>query len=151
VFIQLTGLSDVEFNHRTLPGQIYHKLAFIRDHIPPPPRTHPHLQLILIGHSIGCYMILSLLRSRVRVHRAALLFPTVERMAESPSGRVITPLLKYGARWLLPLVSYPIHYLVPDVVKRFIINKVCSLIYLPTLTHAIYYNPITPGKDINYN
>lgn len=39
----------------TLQGQIQHKLAFIRQFVP------PDVRIILIGHSIGCYMILHML------------------------------------------------------------------------------------------
>lgn len=39
-----------------LDGQIQHKLAFIRDRVPRGTR------LVLVGHSIGCYMILEMMR-----------------------------------------------------------------------------------------
>jgi predicted alpha/beta hydrolase family esterase len=74
-----------------LEGQIRHKLTFIRDYLP------KDVKLILIGHSIGCYMILKLLDDLEshQVLRCFMLFPTIERMAESPKGQVATPLLKY--------------------------------------------------------
>ena len=39
-----------------LNGQVEHKLAFIRTHVP----KEPHL--ILVGHSIGCYIILEMMK-----------------------------------------------------------------------------------------
>lgn len=39
-----------------LNGQIEHKLAFLRKHVPSETR------LVLVGHSIGCYIILELLK-----------------------------------------------------------------------------------------
>uniref|UniRef100_M3ZDT1 Lipid droplet-associated hydrolase n=1 Tax=Xiphophorus maculatus TaxID=8083 RepID=M3ZDT1_XIPMA len=72
-----------------LDGQIQHKLAFIRDRVPRGTR------LVLVGHSIGCYMILEMMRRspELEVLKAVLLFPTIERMAQSPQGKVMTPVL----------------------------------------------------------
>jgi hypothetical protein len=63
----------------TLEGQIQHKVTFIRDHVP------EDVTLILIGHSIGCYIILSIMPEitpTFSVLRCFMLFPTIERMAE---------------------------------------------------------------------
>ncbi len=49
--------------------------------------------------------------------KASLLFPTIERMALSSQGRVVTPFLKYLHR-LAKFPMYPIHYLLPDSVKE---------------------------------
>ncbi|XP_014878839.1 lipid droplet-associated hydrolase isoform X1 [Poecilia latipinna] len=72
-----------------LDGQIRHKLAFIQDRVPRGTR------LVLVGHSIGCYMILEMMRRspELEVLKAVLLFPTIERMAQSPQGKVMTPVL----------------------------------------------------------
>lgn len=69
-------------------------------------------------------MILEMLKSldRNRVLKCFLLFPTIERMSQSPSGKYATPLLRYF-RWMLPVVTYPLCYLVPDVVKRYLIKR----------------------------
>ena len=53
-------------------------------------------EIILIGHSVGCYIILELLAQlgiigiKNRVKHAFLLFPTIERMSETPNGKVLT-------------------------------------------------------------
>lgn len=39
-----------------LNGQVEHKLAFIRTHVP------QGTNLILVGHSIGCYIILEMMK-----------------------------------------------------------------------------------------
>ncbi|KAH8234594.1 hypothetical protein KR032_000318 [Drosophila birchii] len=80
---QLSGNEEL-FN---LDGQIRHKIAFIEKYVPSDVKIH------LIGHSIGAWMILQLLeneRIRNRVQKCYMLFPTVERMMESPNGWVFT-------------------------------------------------------------
>lgn len=70
-------------------GQIQHKLAFLRKNVP---RETP---LVLIGHSIGCYIILEMMKREpeLKVSKAVMLFPTIERMAVTPQGRAVTPLI----------------------------------------------------------
>ncbi|XP_043650876.1 lipid droplet-associated hydrolase [Drosophila teissieri] len=80
---QLSGNEEL-FN---LDGQIRHKIAFIEKYVPSDVKIH------LIGHSIGAWMILQLLeneRIRSRIQKCYMLFPTVERMIESPNGWVFT-------------------------------------------------------------
>lgn len=70
-----------------MDGQIRHKIAFIEKYVPSDVKIH------LIGHSIGAWMILQLLeneRIRSRIQKCYMLFPIVERMMESPNGRVFT-------------------------------------------------------------
>ncbi|XP_031435729.1 lipid droplet-associated hydrolase isoform X2 [Clupea harengus] len=72
-----------------LNGQIEHKLAFLRKHVPRETR------LVLLGHSIGCYIILDMMQRDpgLKVLKSVLLFPTIERMAVTPQGKVMTPVL----------------------------------------------------------
>ncbi|XP_030386262.1 lipid droplet-associated hydrolase [Scaptodrosophila lebanonensis] len=80
---QLSGNEEI-FN---LDGQIKHKIEFIEKYVPRNVKIH------LIGHSIGAWMILQLLREnsiRDRVKKCYMLFPTVEKMMESPNGWVFT-------------------------------------------------------------
>lgn len=63
------------------------QIAFIEQYIPKDAKLH------LVGHSIGCWMILQLLKNEdfaKRVVKCYLLFPTIERMAETPNGRFLT-------------------------------------------------------------
>lgn len=74
----------------------------------------------MIGHSIGCYMVLKIMESleRERVIQSVFLFPTIERMAISPKGRVFTRM-----SWLLGSVGhlplYPLYYLTPNFVRYY--------------------------------
>ncbi|XP_066540366.1 lipid droplet-associated hydrolase isoform X2 [Hoplias malabaricus] len=72
-----------------LNGQIEHKLGFLSEHVPRD--TH----LVLVGHSIGCYIILEIMKRdpELKVLKSVMLFPTIERMACSPQGHVMTPVL----------------------------------------------------------
>ena len=108
---------EPEENLLNLEGQIKHKLHYIRDYIP------ADTKLILIGHSIGCYVILHLLDQLEdgRVLKCMMLFPTIERMALSPKGKTATTMLKYF-RWMVPIPMYPSYYMVPDMVKEKLIR-----------------------------
>nr|UCK81627.1 proteasome inhibitor PI31 subunit [Arenicola marina] len=111
------GKSDPEENYCSLQGQVRHKLRFVADHIPRDTR------LILIGHSIGCYMILHMLKKldTSRVLKGLLLFPTIERLALSESGRRVTPVLK-RLYWAAHFPLYPVYYLFPGFVKDWIVR-----------------------------
>ncbi|KAK6167542.1 hypothetical protein SNE40_021543 [Patella caerulea] len=129
----------------TLLGQIRHKLAFIEECIP------EDIKLILIGHSIGSYMILRLLKylPKHQVLRCFLLFPTIERMALSPRGQIITPLLHY-LRWVCVWFVKAVSYLSPQMQYRIILrifkgNKVpeCALNATMNLFDPACVNHIT--------
>lgn len=78
-----------------LNGQLRHKIEFIEKYVPEGVKIH------LMGHSIGAWMVLQLLENesiRKRVKKCYMLFPTIERMIESPNGWTFT---KIG----LPLYS----------------------------------------------
>ena len=89
----------------SLEDQVEHKLAFLERY------ARDRDSLYLIGHSIGCYMLLQM-RDKLaedRVKRVILLFPTIERMAETPNGIRQAPLfstlrpLFIAICWLLSL------------------------------------------------
>lgn len=75
-----------------LEEQIEHKIAFIKDHVP------EGSKLILIGHSLGCYMIMQILKrnvlTNVQLLKIGLLCPVIARMAESPTGQRFGPFCK---------------------------------------------------------
>lgn len=93
----------------TLNEQIEHKLSAIEQILP---RENNH-RLILIGHSIGAYMLLKIFdRLSDRIDRAFLLFPTIERMRESDAGKRFLrfyPILIY----LLPFLCLLANFLIP--------------------------------------
>ena len=71
-----------------LEDQIAHKLAYIEEQA-----SHKE-SLYLVGHSIGCFMILKMLQTLApsRVKRAVFLFPTIEKMGITPNGKSQRPL-----------------------------------------------------------
>ena len=99
----------------SLEEQITHKKIFLEEHI------LPQSKLILVGHSIGAYIILQLLKTN-SCHRAAdvskgiLLFPTIERMAISPSGRYVTPMVTYFKWFAIGAVAA--FNILPEFVKK---------------------------------
>ncbi|XP_036737624.1 lipid droplet-associated hydrolase isoform X1 [Manis pentadactyla] len=84
-----------------LQGQVEHKLAFLRTHVP------KKMKLVVIGHSIGGYISLQILKRapELSIIRSFLLFPTIERMSETPNGRIATPLLCWF-RYVLYVLGY---------------------------------------------
>ncbi|XP_050460389.1 lipid droplet-associated hydrolase [Cataglyphis hispanica] len=67
----------------SLNAQIQHKVEFIKKYIPEDAQLH------LIGHSIGAWFVLNLLKNNDingRIKKCYMLFPTVEYMADSPNG-----------------------------------------------------------------
>ncbi|XP_064469202.1 lipid droplet-associated hydrolase-like isoform X2 [Ornithodoros turicata] len=70
-------------------GQIQHKLTFIEQHVP---KGTP---LILIGHSIGCYMVLKMLKRNpnLNVTKAILLFPAIEHLMNGTKAPLISALI----------------------------------------------------------
>ncbi|XP_019739730.1 lipid droplet-associated hydrolase isoform X1 [Hippocampus comes] len=101
-----------------LNGQIEHKLTFIRKHVP------KETNLILVGHSIGCYIILEIMRRdpSLKILKAVMLFPTIERMAQTPQGKTMTPVLchmRYIAYLSIFLLS-----LLPETFKRSLVKLV---------------------------
>ncbi|XP_063771384.1 lipid droplet-associated hydrolase [Pseudophryne corroboree] len=99
-----------------LNGQIEHKLSFLRENVP------TEMKLVLIGHSIGCYIILEMLKrsADLKVLRSILLFPTIERMAQSPQGKVMTPLL-CSLRYIVYMPCYLLSFL-PEVMKTSLVK-----------------------------
>lgn len=61
------------------------QIEFIRRYVPADVKIH------LIGHSIGAWIALELLKVddiSERIHQCYCLFPTIEHMADSPNGRL---------------------------------------------------------------
>ncbi|VBB31357.1 unnamed protein product [Acanthocheilonema viteae] len=75
-----------------LAEQIKHKSNFCLQYLT------KKTKLILIGHSVGSYIMLrilpDLLKHEFSVVRCIALFPTIERLAESPNGERLLPWLK---------------------------------------------------------
>nr|XP_056712737.1 lipid droplet-associated hydrolase [Euleptes europaea] len=101
-----------------LRGQVEHKLNFLRKKVP------QNMKLVLIGHSIGCYVALEMMKQapELEVLRCMMLFPTIERMAQSPQGKLMTPLL-CQLRYVLYMPIYLVT-LLPEIVKSSLVRLV---------------------------
>ncbi|XP_063298190.1 lipid droplet-associated hydrolase [Pelobates fuscus] len=99
-------------------GQIEHKLCFLKKNVP------VDTKLILIGHSIGCYIILEMMERAIdlKILQSILLFPTIERMAQSPQGKIMTPLL-CNLRYVVYMPLYLLSFL-PESVQASLIKFV---------------------------
>lgn len=113
-----------------LKGQVYHKAEFINKYVPENVKIH------LMGHSIGAYVILELLKRpsiKNRVQKEYLLYPTIERLGATPNGRIFTkvfPLLTWLGIfifWLFnilpPVLRIPfvyIYFLIFRIPKYFV-------------------------------
>ena len=109
---------DKEDRHwYNLEDQITHKLSFLQE------KASHKKSLYLIGHSIGCFMILQMLKQLppIRVKKIFLLFPTIEKMAVTPNGLSLRPLFTTlrssftGVVWVLGGV--------PEFLKRGILQR----------------------------
>ncbi|CAF2442324.1 unnamed protein product [Rotaria sp. Silwood2] len=103
----------------TLNEQIEHKIKTIEKLLP----INNNHRLILIGHSIGAFMVLNMLdKFENRLERAFFLFPTIERMKESDAGKRFVrfyPILIY----ILPFICFIINLLFPfNWLKRKLIS-----------------------------
>ncbi len=85
--------------------QINNKIDYIEKNF-----SNKDIDIIFIGHSIGCYVILEILNYldeniKKRVKKAFLLMPTIERMSETPNGRILTFVTKYFM-WLIYFIIF---------------------------------------------
>lgn len=75
-----------------LQGQLAHKLDLISNYVDKKSKLH------LIGHSIGAWIILELLHKHEtlsnKVSSINLLFPTIQKMAESRNGKFLNNVLR---------------------------------------------------------
>lgn len=100
-----------------LSGQVEHKVAFLRTHVP------KEMKLVLVCHSIGAYIALQVLKRapELPIIRSFMLFPTIERMAESPNGRIATPLLCW-LRYVFYVPGYLLLKPCPARIKSWLIR-----------------------------
>lgn len=89
----IAGREDL-FN---LAGQYSHKVEFIEKYTTPTTKIH------LLGHSVGAWIALEMLkdfRVKSRIKSVQLLFPTIQRMADTPNGKFFNKI----ARRIMPLI-----------------------------------------------
>lgn len=92
-------------------------MEFIRRYVPADVKIH------LIGHSIGAWIALEMLKVNdisERIHQCYFLFPTIERMADSPNGRVYIGWLQRF--WLLVYLIAVLFYKCPTILHVLILR-----------------------------
>ncbi|XP_062510957.1 lipid droplet-associated hydrolase-like [Corticium candelabrum] len=106
--------------------QIEHKIAFIKTVVP------NGSKLILIGHSLGCYMVLQMLKREVLVNfeivKVGFICPVIARMRESRNGSAIAsleadhPILGKLASGLLRVFSALPRFCLKRVLNSYYVN-----------------------------
>ncbi|XP_077483702.1 lipid droplet-associated hydrolase-like isoform X2 [Amblyomma americanum] len=132
-YMHKAGVNEsVLYDHPTLyscEGQVGHKLSFIKQYIP------SEAPLILVGHSIGCHMVLEILKRApdLNVQKAVLLFPAIESLDACPRVSIISPLVTY----LRPLTVATLSALrlLPRVVQNLLIRLYIFLATACTTPH----------------
>ena len=98
-------------------GQIEHKRRLIEKMI------DPDLEIIMVSHSIGSFMMLHLMENRPMITRAFGLMPTIENMEEAPEGQKMT--FHFSNSILIISLIFYIIRLLPFFIRDFIV-KVCT-------------------------
>jgi len=119
-----------EWQPKNLLDQINDKIKYIEQHL----MNQNDIDIILVGHSIGCYIILETLNYldnniKKRIKKAFLLMPTIERMRESPNGKLLTFFTKYFL-WLIHLICY-----LCSIVPEFIQKKLIYFLFTRNHSH----------------
>uniref|UniRef100_A0A1L8DBY4 Lipid droplet-associated hydrolase n=1 Tax=Nyssomyia neivai TaxID=330878 RepID=A0A1L8DBY4_9DIPT len=122
-----SNLPPIEGNEHlyNLDAQVKHKIDIIKSTVP------EDRDLFIIGHSIGSWMILEMLKDaeiRRRTQKCFLLFPTFERMAESPNGRKFCQHNSYIAPILVLLTK--LFCLAPRFFRNFLVYIYLSILSL---------------------
>ena len=114
-----------------LESQIHHVLSALTSHTVPTPgprHSTPFDNVILIGHSVGAYILLETFHRRppgLNLTAGILLFPTVTHISLSPAGRRLTLLTSTIAPTLLtPALSLAraAASLAPDALLSFLLQ-----------------------------
>lgn len=122
-----------------LEGQVKHKLDLIN-------AIDKASKLHLVGHSIGAWMITEMVERdsslQKRILSINLLFPTLQRMAETQSGILLNKLVR--RLHILVMLLFTFLYYMPTVIKTFLIGLYLKFHSLPS--HYIdrimkYLNP----------
>lgn len=104
-----------------LNGQLQHKIQFI-DLIPDKIN-----KIFVIGHSVGAKLILDLLKSspkfNEKVHKAYLMFPTIEKIALSYNGKIFTKLTCF---FFLARIFLMLFNILPLSFRKRLVKFFCS-------------------------
>lgn len=110
-----------------------------------------NVKIHLIGHSIGAWIIIQMLEHddiKDRVKKCYMLFPTIERMIDSPNGWVFTKIV-------LPLYSvfgFMITFFnrLPDLIKIFLVHLYFWFSSIPTyfIGSALKYMTVSVTEKV---
>lgn len=112
----------------------------IKTHIPSSTRIH------LIGHSIGAYIILQLLKDpsiNSRVVAGYLLFPTIEDMSTTRNGKFLTKFVAYFV-WLILFLSF-IFANLPSFLQNFLMYLYFRITCIPKMHTKSAIQLVDPG------
>ena len=111
----------------SLEDQVQHKMAYLEEAV------SPSSELIIIGHSIGCYVATQMLKQirTDRVKKVLMLFPVMERIAESRNGQTFYRFY-YGFLKMLLVFFVGFISLLPYTMQR-MLHWLCQCMKEPSL------------------
>lgn len=112
---------------------------FFQKYIPETARVH------FIGHSIGTYTILQLLKDpsiKSRVVKSYMLFPTIEYMSDTTNGKFLTKIVYY-ILWLIYFLSW-IFTLLPSILQTSLVYLYLRINCIPKMHLKTIVNFINP-------
>jgi len=91
--------------------------------------SDPALRVFLVGHSIGSWLAMEVLKARAKTLRRLrvgvyMLFPTISQIGRSPSGRKLSPLFRPPWPRVLAFLSQILRYLVPIPLRSLLLRLV---------------------------
>ncbi|KAK9296919.1 hypothetical protein QLX08_009183 [Tetragonisca angustula] len=124
--LSVTMPDDSTWNeHYSLMAQLQHKKDFIKKYVPENAKLH------LVGHSIGSWMILNMLKDddiAKKITKCYLIFPTIEHMARTTNGWWFNRISKI-AFFLIFMCS--LFSILPRSLQIFCLNMILPLIPIP--------------------
>lgn len=131
---------DKDQDFYNLRTQVEHKLDFLQNHLNSSAKIH------LIGHSIGAWMIVELLETNdnlmQQVSSINLLFPTLQRMAETKNGKFLNNVFRRMQSVILFLLR--LLYLMPGFLFTFLIHLYLRFRCLPLKYSPWFIKLINP-------
>lgn len=122
---KLPSLKENKFLYN-LQGQVEQKDKFIEKYL-------EGVKLYCVGHSVGCKMLLDLLKkerkSNVEIEKCIMLFPTIERMAEAPNAAYVMFVINY-ILWLTLFGSW-IFTILPKFLQIVLLRCYCFCTGIP--------------------
>ncbi|KAK7573811.1 hypothetical protein V9T40_011002 [Parthenolecanium corni] len=124
---------NMHYTHKyNLQDQIDHKITIIRKYVP------QNCKLFVIAHSMGAKITQEMLKEpdiEQRIATSFMLFPTVERIGDTPNARFVRPMIQYMG---FPLVFLSLIFTcLPRVLRAFMLSSVFSTAYGAAPNHVV--------------